>query len=184
MLPNCIMNKNTTSDSSKKQVRFQENTLSNRKPRHTKSQRYRDKMKKDKSSVAIAQVKEDSHKKHPKMDHVSSSIECKLKEFETLCLPQRDLLLQSRKSILKSKKKVTSHHDTLNKLKHTSFNSKSIVKNISMTASKSTMDSQAFKMIPDRNKAKQLSHMQENKDDVIEVKELDYQAMVNSLIET
>ena len=139
MLSHHIMNNNTTSDSSKKRKTFQSTSIF-RKPRHTKSQRYRDKVKKDKSSVAIAQVKEDSHKRHPKVDYVSSSLELKLKEYETLCLTQRDFLIKSSKSILKSKKKVTAHSDNINKLKYTSFNPKSIVKNILMTASKRTMD--------------------------------------------
>lgn len=102
------MNNNTTSDSSKKRETFQSASVF-QKPRHTKSQHYQDKVKKEKCSVAAAQVKEDSRKRHPKMDCISSSLELKLKECEMLFLTQRDFLIKSSKSIFKPKKKVTTH---------------------------------------------------------------------------
>ena len=72
------------------------------------------------------------------------------------------------------KKRLSSHHDTLNKLKHTQFHPQSIEKNIEMTASKRTMYSQAFKTVSERNKARQLVHIEENKQDIIAVQELDH----------
>ena len=53
-----------------------------------------------------------------------------------------------------------------------------------MTASKCTIDSQAFKVISDHNEAKQLIYIWENKDNIIKVRELDYQILVYSLIKT
>ena len=80
------MKNNTKSDSSKQAPsESPRNRHTNRKPRHTKSQRHRDKVKPDKCSVAVAQVKEDSHKKHPKMDYITEAVNAKLKEFETPC---------------------------------------------------------------------------------------------------
>ena len=92
------------------------------------------------------------------MDYVSKAAQAKLKDFETLCQPQKYLLQKSHTSILKQKKKVSSQQDTMNKLKNTSFTPKYIVKKIEITASKRAMDSRAFKIISDRNKARQLQH--------------------------
>ena len=134
------------SDSSKRQE-LSKQTSNSRKPKHTKSKWYRDKVKCDTSSVATSQAKEDSHKKHPKMDYISKAVKDKLKEYETLCPQQKDELLKSSTIILKSKKKLSSHGDTLNKLKYSSYNPDSIVKKIEITASKRTMESNAFKQI-------------------------------------
>ena len=60
------------------------NRQNTRKSRHTKSRRCRDKIKKDKCSVAAAQVKEDSHEKHAKMDCITKAVNAKLKDFEKL----------------------------------------------------------------------------------------------------
>ena len=46
------------------------------------------------------------------------------------------------------------------------------------------MDTPAFKIISDHNKAKQLQHAQENKIDTINAQELDYAALIILLLET
>ena len=80
--------KNNMKSNSSKQISSERPRIrhTNRKPRHTKSRRYRNKAKLDKCSTAADQVKEDSHKKHPKMDCITKAVKAKLKEFETLCL--------------------------------------------------------------------------------------------------
>ena len=99
------MKSNAKSNSSKRTVP----SNSNQKLKHNKSRRYCNKVKKGCSSDTIVQAKENSHKKHPKMDYISKAIQAKLKDFETLCPPQKDLLQKSCTSILKQKKKVSSH---------------------------------------------------------------------------
>ena len=51
-----------------------------------------------------------------------------------------------------------------------------------MTASKTTMDTAAFKTIADRNKSKKAQHAQDNKVDVIAVQELDLKNQRNELL--
>ena len=89
------------------------------------------------------------------MDHITKAAKAKLKEFKTLRPQQKDALLKSSTSMLKSKKKVISHGDTISKLKHVSFNPKLIVKNIQITASKRAIESKAFKQVANHNKARQ-----------------------------
>ena len=111
--------------------------------------------------MAISKAKEDSHKKHPIVHYINKSVNAKINEFEMLHRPKADLLLQQSTSILKIKKKALAHQDTICKLKNQTFIPRSINKKIEMTTSKTTMETAAFKIIADRNKAKQDQHIQD-----------------------
>ena len=62
------------------------------------------------------------------MDYITKTVNSKLKDFEKFYPHQKDSLVKSSASILKSKNKLTSHGDTINKLKHASFDPVSIEK--------------------------------------------------------
>ena len=66
------------------------------------------------------------------MDYITKAINAKIKEFETLCLQQKDVVLKSSASILKLKKKVISHDENINKMKPESFKPKSIGEKIKL----------------------------------------------------
>lgn len=46
------------------------------------------------------------------------------------------------------------------------------------------MDLASFKILSDHNKARQIQHVQENKEDIIDTQELDHQTMIKLFIET
>lgn len=65
-----------------------------KKPRHSKNQKCRNKLKRDLCPAATAKFKEDSHKKHLKVDHANKAVKAKIQEFEALCRPKADSLQQ------------------------------------------------------------------------------------------
>ena len=128
------------------------------KPRRSKGQKYRKNIKKDPTATATAKIKEDNHKKHPKVDYINKAINARVRELETLCRPKLELLKGSGIDILKQKKVTSLHKDTLQKLLSPNFAPKSIKKKLEITTSTRTMETEEFKSIAERSKLRQEKH--------------------------
>jgi len=137
--------------------------------------------KTDHNPYSTATKKEDSHKDHPKANYIFKAVAEKIKSLEPLYRPRQAILVKMAKDILKHKKIVSNHIDTINKLHNPNFVPRSIRVNISITASKETMSQPGFLEVAERNKALQQSHQNEYKANIIEAQEMELTTLCEKL---
>ena len=84
---------------SKSPANHRQSNINQPKSNQSKSQCYRNKIKNNPTSNTVAKGKEDSHKKHSKVNCINKAINGTVKEFETLCHLQKTILVQNAKDI-------------------------------------------------------------------------------------
>jgi len=156
------------------------NSNNNNTPRRSNNNKRWSSIKSDINPHATATAKEDSHKKHPKTNFINKAVVDKIKSLEPLCRPQKAFIIKASKSILKEKKKLTNHSDTINKLSNPEFVPRSIRNNLRITASKETMLKPEFIEVAQKYEQLNDTHIAEYKESALAAQVLDHDTMVSN----